>query len=418
MKWNVKNGIKFLLKLFLPESFVIKLRGINVRINFKIVARLNKLPFKRSKYKDGINLIGSIQAEIGLGQSCRLIANVLELSRIKYMIYNYAAASSIHLGDNSWNFRIGNEPLYNVNLIHLNPYEMNSAYVRLDKRLWKNRYNIAFWLWESNILPQEWMDCLPCIDEIWTPSEYVSNIIKEYTSKPVITIPYFVVAPIEEQFNREFFNLPKDKFLFMIMFDGNSTMLRKNPIGAIKAYKKAFPKEKKDVGMVIKLNNVSLQDVNFLREQLVHYQNIYFITDTLTKIQVNGLIKCIDVFVSLHRAEGFGLVLAEAMILGTPTIATNWSANVEFMTDETACLVDCKLIMNELESGPYVPGNIWAEPNLDQAADYMKCLVQDEDLYFSISKNAMEYIQERQSLDRITKILENRLNEIYTKNEG
>ena len=83
------------------------------------------------------------------------------------------------------------------------------------------------------------------------------------------------------------------------------------------------------------------------------YTNVYLIEGTLNRDQVNSLTKCVDVVVSLHRAEGFGLVLAEAMLLGTPTIATNWSSNTEFMNKDVACMVDYKLITIERDIPPF-----------------------------------------------------------------
>ena len=152
--------------------------------------------------------------------------------------------------------------------------------------------------------------------------------------------------------NREYFGLPEDKFLFLVMYDSNSTIERKNPTGAIRAFRKAF-KNNPDVGIVIKVNNARPKDMEHLNRMLNGCRNVYFITDTLTKIEVNSLIQKADVFVSLHRAEGFGLVMAEAMIVGTPVIATNWSSNTEFMNSDVACMVDCNFVSLEKDSPPY-----------------------------------------------------------------
>ena len=113
------------------------------------------------------------------------------------------------------------------------------------------------------------------------------------------------------------------------MFDVNSTLGRKNPLGAVKAFKQAFSAKNQNVGLVIKVNNADEAKLAKLKKELEDYNNVYMITEVMEKKRTNRLIECVDVFVSLHRAEGFGLVMAEAMMLGTPVIATNWSANVE-----------------------------------------------------------------------------------------
>lgn len=133
----------------------------------------------------------------------------------------------------------------------------------------------------------------------------------------------------------------------------------------------------------------------------------------MEKTEVNSLIKNCDVFVSLHRAEGFGLPLAEAMLLGTPTIATNWSANTEFSNIDNACLVDYKLVTLEKDYAMYKKGNRWAEPNIDQAAEYMKKLYDDKGLYNQLSENAQDYIKSNFNLEKTSKLIEDRINDIY-----
>ena len=143
-----------------------------------------------------------------------------------------------------------------------------------------------------------------------------------------------------------------------------------------------------------------------LEEILKGYDNIYLVSKTLTKVEINSLIKTVDVFVSLHRAEGFGLVLAEAMIVGTPTIATNWSANTEFMTKDVACMVDQEDIL------PFRKGYKWADPDINQAAEYMKKLYEDKEYYNEIKTKATEYVLDKLSMKRAVELVERRLAEI------
>ena len=242
--------------------------------------------------------------------------------------------------------------------------------------------------------------------------EFISKNLRKATDLPVRTMPYCVDAPTDDRFDRNYFRLPEDKFLFLAMYDSNSTIERKNPTGAIRAFRKAF-KNNPNVGIVIKVNNAKEQDMDHLNRMLKDYQNVYYITETLTKIEVNSLIRQVDVFVSLHRAEGFGLVMAEAMIVGTPVIATNWSSNTEFMNSDVACMVDCGFVTLKKDSPPYKKGAVWADPDVAQAARYMRKLYQNPQYYAELKVKAQEYILDKLSMERAVNRLEERVKEIY-----
>ena len=348
---------------------------------------------------EGINLIASITGDSGLGQSSRLIANVLEHSDIPHVIYNYVYSYSLKMEDTTYADRISTELPYDINLIHINPRELGPALFRLPKTIWSSQYNIAFWLWELEDFPEEWAVYTDLFDEIWTPAEFVSNAVRTAAKCPVHTLPYHVTAPVEEQYDRAWFGLPEDKFLFAFMYDANSVADRKNPMAVVKAFMKAFSPRETGVGLVIKANNGRPEDIEKLRRQMKSYENLYFVTDNLKKTAVNSLLKCVDVFVSLHRAEGFGLGMAESMMVGTPSIATNWSANTEFMNPEVGCMVDYKLITLEKDIEPYHKGSRWADADVDQAAEYMRRLYSDQEYYRSLSKNGYEYIQKKLGLE-------------------
>ena len=378
---------------------------------------LQVAPFDQYKNKKGVNLIGNISAESGLGQSCRLIANELNESDYDFTIYDYHQLGSGKDTNHSWDEKISSELPYNINLIHINPHELGLAFAQLDRSIWDNRYNIAFWLWELEEFPEEWVPCFSCINEVWTPSEFISSSIRKKTNLPVKTIPYCVTTSIQKFYDRVFFQLPEDQFLYLTMYDHNSIVERKNPSGVFEAFKKAFNKGNKKVGLVIKINNSDKEDLKMIQAALVGYNNIYIITQTLDKDQVNSLIKCVNVMVSLHRSEGFGLVLAEAMLIGTPTIATNWSSNTEFMNSDIACLVDYNLIKLEKDMGPFKKGNRWADPDIQMAADYMKKLYYDKDYYNQMSKKAKSHLNQKLSIDKATELINQRISEIYGMSE-
>lgn len=381
----------------------------------KIKRRKSQKPYDPSQYESGINLIGNIRAEIGLGQSCRLVADELEHSGIPYSIKNFCVAGSFREEDHSWDQKIQEELPYNINLLHMQPLDLMDAYQQLDSETWDYRYNIGFWLWELEEFPERWKPALSLVDEIWTPSEFVSNTMRKVTDKPVVTIPYCVTAPTDTQYDRKYFQLPEDKFLFLVMYDTNSSMARKNPLGAIQAFQKAFSVDDDRVGLVLKMNNPREDDIKKVQDSLGEYKNIYYITSVMSKLEVNSLIAVVDVFVSLHRAEGFGLVFVEAMLNNTPCIATNWSSNTEFMNEEVACMVDYTFTVLEEDSAPYEKGAKWADANVDTAARYMRRLVEEPEYYNQLVIKGKKYVKEKLGMERIAELVKKRIQEIQQK---
>ena len=410
---KISEILKPILKKIFPQKLLQRVKQFFVERNYNHMVEKGREPFDRHKFPDGINLIGLVRAEMGLGQSCRLLANELTAGNIPYSLYDFQLGSRLlKSDDHTMDDRISEKFPYNINLVHINPDEMMLMYTRMSGERWNGRYNIAFWLWELEEIPEHWKKFFPMLDEIWTPSEFISNNLRRVTDLPVYTMPYCVEAPVDESLSREYFGLPEDKFLFLVMYDSNSTIERKNPTGAIRAFRKAF-KNNPDVGIVIKVNNAKSRDMEHLNRMLKGCANVYFITETLSKVEVNSLIKQVDVFVSLHRAEGFGLVMAEAMIVGTPVIATNWSSNTEFMNSDVACMVDCDFVSLEKDSPPYKRGSVWAEPDVDMAAGYMRKLYRDSDYYEHLKQEAQEYILQKLSMENAVGRLEKRVGEIY-----
>ena len=341
-------------------------------------------------------------------QVCERASRVSQLP-----IYKYEQLGAEGQGDHSWENRLSKELPYDVNLIHINPHELGLAFIQQDASVWNYRYNIGYWLWELEEFPDEWIPCFQCLDEIWAPSEFICNAIRKKTTLPVRCMPYYVDVHIGTIYDRKHFGIPEDKFLYLMMYDQSSCMERKNPIGVLNAFKMAFEKENENVGLVIKINNPTPESRKQIRSVLDGYTNVYLIEETLSRDEVNSLTKCVDVVVSLHRAEGFGLVLAEAMLLGTPTVATNWSSNTEFMNENVACMVDYELITIEKDMPPFKAGNRWADANLDQAAEYMKKLYEDKEYYEMIRKNAKEYAKEKLGMDQAAGRIRERLKEIW-----
>lgn len=409
---NLSEKLRPVLVKILPMKLLRYVKDKLQERSLKKMQNRKRKPYKPGTYAHGLNLIGCIRAEIGLGQSCRLLANEIDHTDIPYSIQDFLLDGELRAEDHSWDHKIQEDLPYNINLLHIEPMDLIMAYMRMEPEVWDYRYNIAFWLWELEEFPESWKKSLDLVDEIWTPSEFASSCIRKVTDKPVLTIPYCVTAPTEEQYNREYFNLPEDKFLFLVMYDTNSTMARKNPMGAIKAFQQAFSPEDENVGLVLKMNNPRTEDLEALKASFGDYKNVYYITEIMDKVVVNSLIKAVDVFVSLHRAEGFGLVMAEAMLNGTPCIATNWSSNTEFMNEEVACMVDYTFTVLEKTSPPYEKGARWADANIDTASAYMKKLATEPEYYEELAVKGKAYVEEKLGMEQAVTAIQKRIGEI------
>lgn len=168
------------------------------------------------------------------------------------------------------------------------------------------------------------------------------------------------------------------------------------------------------MGLVIKVSNSNYDPgaIDQIKQEFQGRQNCFLLEDTFPQRKFNSLVNLVDVYVSLHRSEGFALIPAEAMYLGKPVIATNWSGNTDFMTPENSCGVDYQLIPVKPGLPHYQPGQVWAEPDISHAAYLMKKLTSDRGFYNNIAMNAKATIVRDFSPERIGFIMKKRLEEI------
>jgi glycosyltransferase involved in cell wall biosynthesis len=272
---------------------------------------------------------------------------------------------------------------------------------RFQRFLYPGKNNIAFFYMEneeSAILKfrKQWLTSVLC--EVWTGSTFSRDCILTNLNLTTYVIPPLLdvdTAPANRDLRKKF-NLPEKAFLFMNSFDALSYTFRKNPYGVLASFKMAFGSNEDQVGLIFKINNAwtARREVKRLRRLAHNYKNIYFITDNLARNEWLGLLNTCDCVVSLHRSEGLGLVLAEAMHLKKPVIATNWSGNTDFMNHNNSCLVEYTRIENPINYGAYPKGCLWAEPNLKQAAEWMKKLVANPTLCQEIGERAKQTVLE------------------------
>lgn len=416
----MKNRIKAMI----PSSVKYKLKqGLNSYYNMRMLNKYRQISVSvQGDYPMGINLIGDIKAETGLGQSMRILADILEKSQIPFVVIQINQPGDLNRNQGQWDHKIEEKAKYAVNVIHINNSEWAESYIKLPVEILAGRYNIAYWLWELETLPKSWIPCLETVDEIWAPSEFICDCYRRYTDKKIVKIPYGIRLKTPVEFGRSHFELPEDVFLFLIMYDFKSISERKNPKGMVKAFCEAFTPEyanSEKIGLIVKINHVETkQELDALKEWLQEYQYIYYITDNLSRSEVESLIAVADVLVSLHRSEGFGLPLAEAMYLGTPVIATNWSATTEFMTEKAACLVDYQMIELDKQLGPYPKGSRWADADIKQAAEFERKLYEDKTLYDELRREAKKQVGEILNHEKIGLKIKEQIRRIVDENSS
>lgn len=364
------------------------------------------------KYHFGVNVIGHATGEFGMGEGMRCTLKAVQAAGIPFSIQNISVPWHRNLDSTYTNFSDRNP--YPINLVHLNPDSF--LLDNCDTQYLENRYNIGFWAWELPKFPTNWEFAFDLFDEVWTYSNYGTETISEVSPLPVLKIMPSIELP-QPSLDREALGLPKDKFIFLFIFDFHSIVERKNPGAIIKAFKQAFGKSNEDVLLVIKFSNAEHhpQQLNQLNTLSEEDPSIQFIDGHLTKSKVNALIYNCDCYVSLHRAEGFGLTMAEAMFYGKPVIATAYSSNTDFMNVGNSFPVKYKLVTTTEEYFPYPKGSIWAEPDIDCAASLMQYVFQNYQEAQKVGARASEDIKSLLSPHSVGIKIRNRLEHIMRK---
>jgi glycosyltransferase involved in cell wall biosynthesis len=362
----------------------------------------------------GVNVFGYIRADMGLGEGARSYARALEANQTNFCIINFETGNPTRMTDLSWMHKEASEPVYNVNLININADHLPNLRHEMPDYFFKNQYNIGCWTWELPDIPADWYPAFQYVDEVWAPSEFVKVALEKIAPCPVFTIPYSIHVEPECDLSRQDFNLPENTFLFLAMFDTRSVAERKNPYGAVEAFQKTFKSDDTSIRLVLKVNNAAPATLIKLNALIKGWNNIILQEQEHSRKQINALISLCDCFVSLHRAEGFGLGPAEAMCLGKPVILTNWSGNLDYMTPENCIPIAYNLVEIDSDYGPYKKGQVWAEPRLDLAAEAMRKLKEDPIFAKQIGDKGRQTIMESFSPLAVGKKMESRLKQIQT----
>ena len=282
-------------------------------------------------------------------------------------------------------------------ILQLNGPETMSAMQHLGLSRGRNWYSIGYWAWELPSFPSGWEKAYRYLSEIWTISEFSASSIRQNLDTPPVRVFGHAISPPKGLNSaRRKFEWRDDEFVFLTMADSMSSLQRKNPFSAIRAFKSAFGDSNKH-RLVIKTRNLErhLTAKADLHAAIGGNKNIQLLDQSMSEQDIWSLIASSDSFVSLHRSEGFGLVLAEATAIGKPVICTGWSGNMDFTTAETAALVPWKLVDCEDEYGVYSQfASQWAQVDEEKAAKLIQRIAEDESYRRALSERARKSIAE------------------------
>lgn len=355
----------------------------------------------------GTNVYGFYSTPSGLGSVCRGVVRALRSQAVPMNLVDIPA----------WQHNVERqnpvtEP-YRINLILQNADMMGRFLNSYGRDLLRGCYNIGYWLWELASCRMDWFEIYRHVDEVWVASEFCRHAFQCMTNLPVVRIP-LVVDGLDEQaiHGREHFGFPPNVFVFCYIFDVSSQMQRKNPEAVIKAFKNEFGK-RRDVLLYLKCSNSSYSPELATRlRNLAEGPNIRLVDTLFSAEEIVSLHKAIDCFVSPHRAEGFGLNMAEAMFFSKPVIATGYSSNLDFMDEDNSYLVDYRLVPIEKNSGPYLRNFVWAEPSIDHLQHLMHRVLENAGECAEKGNKAAARIRHELSAEAVGKLMQARFREL------
>jgi glycosyltransferase involved in cell wall biosynthesis len=327
----------------------------------------------------GVNVVGYHGADSGLGQVARSIAKSLGDAGLDVVAIEVTETLSPTRAGHSQTLQ-PSRPLHPVTIAVVTNPQLPAVAELHPEPFEPHRLRIGYWFWELSIVPATQAPAFGLIDRVWAPSEFVADAYRSSGPTPVELQPPYIPEPEPSAATRGELGLT-ERFTFLTSFDHLSVIERKNPTTVITAFREAFP-NRDDVALVVKSINADRKPASArqLRDAAAGDPRISLVDRHLSPGDHAALVAHADCFVSLHRSEGLGLHLAEAMWLGTPVIATGYSGNLDLMDDESAALVESSLTPVLNGEGAYPEGELWGQPNIVEATEWMRRIASDADL--------------------------------------
>jgi glycosyltransferase involved in cell wall biosynthesis len=370
-------------------------------------------PVDGSAPERGVNVIGFLSAQAGLGVSGRALEQALDRAGVPHGLVPLAHpfANERGSGPNA------GAP-YDVNIVCGTPDLMVAVARDLGSEILRDRYNIGLFFWEADQFRSHVARAFRLTDEVWASTWFIADAVRQVFDGPIHIFPHPVTPPPASQaLSRADLGLPEG-FMFLFVFDYSSSFQRKNPLGLVEAFTRAFrPKE----GPVLVIKSILGEHRLWERERLwfaaQDRPDIVLLEGTWPEERKNALMASADCYVSLHRSEGLGLTMAEAMVLGKPVIATAYSGNVDFMDEYNSYLVRHGRTKVGPDAEPYDPEWEWAEPDGEHAAKLMRWVFENQEDARERGVRAREELLRKRSIERTTEFIQERLAEIRVRRE-
>ncbi|MCJ9758968.1 glycosyltransferase, partial [Agrobacterium sp. SHOUNA12C] len=345
----------------------------------------------------GVSLVGYPRGEFGLGEDIRLLRASLNEVQIKPTVVNAPWTIMARQAIDEPSVEADVATFDGDVMIYVMPaFDTLTLLNKVGPSAFSARRKIGFWQWELERFPPPARMAMELVDEIWCHSEHSARAFRGATDKPVIRVPLPVMVPELPRVSRSNFGLEDDSFVVFTSFDGASSISRKNPLGAVLAFQSAFPREThRKARLIVKAMNV--HDDSLWREcmrKAAQDPRIIIRNTVMDRLEYYELLQCCDVVLSLHRAEGFGRLMAEAMALGIPVVASAYSGNMDFMNDKNSWLVSGETLPVLFGDYPFYQDQIWFEPDVGSAAEALR------DCESNAEKRGQFIIAAKQTMDR------------------
>jgi glycosyltransferase involved in cell wall biosynthesis len=412
---------------FFSVSFFASLREIYRRARFRYaslrgqsrqhLARLRP-PLEKERRR-GALFIGYAEGNLGLGQAFRNSLQAAQTVGLSFGIYPFRVGIETRMLSPFMQDRYDRTHPYDLNVIVVAADQMPNVLNSIDGRLLNNSYNVLQTFWELPRAPGAWRRMLRPIDELWVPNKFVAEAFRPLFLGPITLIPPAIHVGDGPFPSRDHFRMDPRRFYFMFSFDYYSSAHRKNPVAAIEAFRRAFPKGNENVGLIIKSNGNERgnPDVKASISQAAAADlRIVVIEKNMSRAEILGMIRASDAYVSLHRSEGFGMGIAEAMNFGRVVIATDFSGSTDFVTPQTGFPVKCTLQRVAFHEYPWSNEQVWAEPDINSAAAAMEMVWRLPDLARERARAGQKLVQQRYGVAAVGEMMKARIT--YLMNRG